>query len=126
MYIAAFAALFAGLASAAALAQPASVEVRLANFKFEPRTIALKAGQDYVLALTNESGGGHNFTAPEFFAAASIAAADRAAIKDGTIEVPGHQRRTIRFRAAAPGTYKVKCTHTLHGTFGMRGQIVVR
>ena len=125
MRASAFAAL-AILATAPALAQPATIEVRLSNFKYEPRTIELKAGQDYVLALTNESGGGHNFTAKEFFAAATIPAADRAAILDGTVEVPGHQRRAIRFRAAAPGTYKVKCTHTLHGTLGMRGEIVVR
>jgi plastocyanin len=125
MRVAAFT-IFAILAPAAVLAQPATVEVRLSNFKYEPRTIELKAGQDYVLGLTNDSGGGHNFTAREFFAAATIPAADRAAIKDGTVEVPGHQRRTIRFRATAPGTYKVKCTHTLHGTFGMRGEIVVR
>ena len=121
----AFAAL-AILASAPAVAQPAALEVRLSNFKFEPRTIELMAGRDYVLALTNDSGGGHNFTAREIFAAATIAAADRGAIANGTVEVPGHQRRTIRLRAASPGTYKVKCTHTLHGTFGMRGEIVVR
>jgi uncharacterized cupredoxin-like copper-binding protein len=125
MRASAFAAL-AILATAPALAQPATIEVRLSNFKYEPRTIELKAGQDYVLALINESRGGHNFNAKAFFAAATIPAADRAAIQDGSVEVPGHQRRAIRVRAALPGTYKVKCTHTLHGTFGMRGEIVVR
>ena len=125
MRVFAFAAL-AALAAAPVLAAPAAVEVRLSNFRYEPRTIELRARQDYVLALTNESGGGHNFTAREFFAAAAIAPADRAAIADGTVEVAGHERRTIRFAAPAAGTYKVKCTHTLHGTFGMRGEIVVR
>ena len=114
------------LASPPAAAQPAVIEVRMSNFKFEPRSIQLKAGEDYALTLVNESSGGHSFAARDFFAAASVNAADRALLREGTIEVPGHQRRTIRFRAAPAGTYKVKCTHTLHGTFGMKGEIVVR
>ena len=114
------------LGAAPAWSQPIPIEVRLSNFKYEPRTIELKSGQDYVVTLANDSGGGHNFTATEFFAAATIVAAERAVINKGTVEVPGHQRRTIRLRAPAPGAYKVKCTHTLHGTFGMRGEILVR
>lgn len=125
MRLSAFAAL-AMLASAPVVAQPATVEVRMSNFKFEPRSIEFRAGQDYTLTLINESSGGHSFAARDFFAASSINAADRALVREGTIEVPGHQRRTIRFRAAPAGTYKVKCTHTLHGTFGMKGEILVR
>jgi plastocyanin len=125
MRLSAFAAL-ALLVSAAVAAQPATIEVRMSNFKFEPRSIQLRAGQDYAVTLINESSGGHSFAARDFFAAASVNPADRALIREGTIEVPGHQRRTIRFRAAPAGTYKVKCTHTLHGTFGMKGEIVVR
>lgn len=125
MRLAALAAL-AMLASTPAVAQSATIEVRMSNFKFEPRSIELRAGQDYALTLINESNGGHSFAASDFFARAIVNAADRALIREGTIEVPGHQRRTIRFRAAPAGAYKVKCTHTLHGTFGMKGEIVVR
>lgn len=125
MRVSAFAAV-ALFAAGPALSRPATINVHLSNFKYEPRTIELKAGQDYVLSLTNDSGGGHNFTAKEFFAAASVMAPDAAAITGGTVEVPGHQRRMIRLRAPARGTYKAKCTHTLHGTFGMRGEINVR
>lgn len=125
MRVSAIAAL-AILASAPAVAQPAAIEVRMSNFKFEPRSIALRAGQDYALTLINESSGGHSFAAKDFFRASSVNAADQALIREGTVEVPGHQRRTIRFRAAPAGTYKVKCTHTLHGTFGMKGEISVR
>jgi plastocyanin len=105
---------------------PAVLEVRLSNFKFDPRTLELKAGQDYALTLVNESSGGHSFSAKDFFAASRVEPSDLAVIRDGTIEVPGKQRRTIRFRAGPAGTYKLKCTHTLHGTFGMRGEIRVR
>jgi uncharacterized cupredoxin-like copper-binding protein len=114
------------LASAPLPAQPAPIAVRMANFKFEPRTIELKADQDYALTLINESSGGHSFSARDFFAAATVNPADVALMREGTVEVPGGQSRTIRFRAARAGTYKLKCTHTLHGTFGMRGEIRVR
>ena len=125
MRIAAFAAV-AILASGPALSQAVPLEVRLSNFKFEPKTIELQSGKDYALTLINDGGGGHNFTAKDFFAASSVNPSDRAAIINGTIEVPGASRRTVHFRAPAPGVFKVKCTHTLHGTFGMRGEIRVR
>lgn len=108
-----------------AAAQPTAVEVHLSNFKFAPKAIELKAGQDYALTLVNDSGGGHSFGAKKFFAAAKVDAADASALKDGKVEVPGGEKRTIRLRAPAAGVYKVKCTHTFHSGFGMKGEIVV-
>ena len=45
--------------------------VELSNFKFAPANVQLPAGVPVVLHLNNVAGGGHNFSAPEFFAAAS-------------------------------------------------------
>src|SRR5688572_11331581 len=64
-------------AQPAAPQAPAAVNVQLSNFKFTPRTIVLDHGRPYALRLYNASGGGHDFTAREFFAAASIAPGDR-------------------------------------------------
>lgn len=115
------------LAPAAANAQtPVAVEVHLSNFKFQPQVIELQADTDYALTLTNDGGGGHSFAAKEFFAAAKVERADLSSMKDGKIEVPGDGTRTIHFRTAGPGTYKVKCTHAFHSGFGMKGEIVVR
>lgn len=114
------------MAAAPLSAQSAAIEVRLSNFNFKPRTIELKAGGEYAISLVNESSGGHSFSAKEFFAASSVEPSDFALIREGTIEVPAKQRRTIRFRAGPAGLYKLKCTHTLHGTFGMKGEIIVR
>jgi uncharacterized cupredoxin-like copper-binding protein len=100
------------------------VEVALANFKFTPRTIRLRAGQPVRLHLVNRSGGGHDFTAREFFAAASVRPQDRGAIIDGSVEVRGRQGREIALVPRA-GRYKLKCTHTLHKTLGMSGVILV-
>jgi uncharacterized cupredoxin-like copper-binding protein len=106
---------------------PASVNVQLSNFKFAPSTIVLDHGRPYVLRLANLSDGGHDFAAPTFFAASAIVASDRGLVQEGSVEVPGGQVREIHLTApAAAGSYKLKCTHTMHKMFGMSGTIVVR
>jgi uncharacterized cupredoxin-like copper-binding protein len=105
---------------------PTAVNVQLSNFKFSPRTIVLDRGKPYVLRLYNASGGGHDFAAPAFFAASSIAPFDRRWVRGGEVEVPPGQLRLIRLTAPAPGTYKLKCTHRFHKTLGMSARIIVR
>ncbi|HEV7659801.1 MAG TPA: cupredoxin domain-containing protein [Allosphingosinicella sp.] len=105
----------------AAQGAPAVVEVRLGNFDFSPSAITLAAGRPMVLHLVNEGGGGHNFSAPQFFAAAADVSGP---VRRGAVEVPGHHSVDIRLTPAR-GTYRLKCTHTLHSAFGMNGQITV-
>ena len=100
---------------------PQRVEVRLSSFAFEPRAIALTAGRPVVLHLVNTGGGGHNFSAPQFFAAATGVSGP---VEDGEVEVPGHQSVDIRLTPAR-GRYRLRCTHTMHTAFGMRGTITV-
>ena len=115
------------LADSSALAQPApTLAVQLSNFKFAPNTIALNHGQPYVLRLVNVAGGGHDFTASKFFAAAAIAPADRRLIQEGVVEVPAGQVREIHLTAPAAGSYPLKCSHSFHKMFGMSGKIIVR
>ncbi len=108
--------------TAFARAQP--VTVTLANFKFIPKHIRLRAGTPYALHLVNTASGGHNFTAPEFFAAAKVAPEDAAEIADGQVELAGGASKTVRLLPAA-GTYKLTCTHPGHALLGMTGDIVV-
>lgn len=120
--------LFAAAAPAqdAGWSDAARVEIGLANFKFVPATITLHHGQRYVLHLVNQASGGHDFVAREFFAAATIAPADRAKIAKGEIELDGGDSADIRVTApAAPGRYSVHCSHFMHAAFGMKGTIVV-
>ena len=112
-------------ASAAVQAQPAVVTVRLSNFSFTPNSIQLGAGAPATLILQNASHGGHNFSAPEFFAAARIDPKSAALVRNGTVEVPGGGAVNVSLVPAA-GSYRLKCTHTLHSTFGMKGTILVR
>ncbi len=116
----------AALAQSATPQAPAAVNVQLSNFKFAPRTIVLDHGRNYVLRLYNAAGGGHDFTARDFFAAATILPADRGWVRNGEVEVPPGQRRDIRLTAPPAGRYKVKCTHRFHKLLGMSGTIIVR
>ena len=115
------------LAAPPATAQvPGVVEVHLSNYRFTPRTIVLDHGRSYVLRLANVSGGGHDFTAPAFFANANVAARDRRWTIEGEVEVPPRQMREIHLTAPRAGVYKLKCSHSFHKMLGMAGQIVVR
>ncbi len=121
----------ASLATGPAPAAPAvdwsrveRVEVRLSSFAYAPNPIRLKAGRPVVLHLVNVAGGGHDFTAREFFAAADVRPGDRGAIMRGKVEVGGHRSRDVALVPRA-GHYPLKCTHMLHKALGMKGDIVV-
>lgn len=125
--------LIAGLlATPLALAQPAapdwsqakSVTITLSNFAFDPADLRLVHGQPYRLHFVNTGSGGHNFAAKDFFAAARIDPADAAAIADGKVELEKGQSRDVRL-VPATGSYKVKCSHFMHTTLGMKGVIHV-
>ena len=127
--LAALAILLAAQAPAGMLAaQPASpetVSVTLSSFKFAPAELRLRHGRTYRLALINASGGGHDFSAPEFFAASSIAAADRGLVVDGKVKLAGKQTVEIVLTPGKAGAYALRCTHFLHSSMGMTGRIIV-
>ena len=108
---------------AAAQTAPQTVEVRLSNFDYTPGVIRLRAGEAVTLKLVNSSGGGHNFSAPAFFEAARLLPGANPQIREGTVEVRSRQIVTMHL-VPARGTYRLRCTHTLHSTLGMRGQII--
>jgi uncharacterized cupredoxin-like copper-binding protein len=104
-------------------AQPAAstVEIRLSNFDFTPNAIHLRAGQPVVLHLVNTAHGGHNFAAPEFFAAASGVSGP---VTAGKVELHGNQSVDVHVTPTR-GQYHLRCTHTMHTAFGMTGEIDV-
>jgi uncharacterized cupredoxin-like copper-binding protein len=110
--------------AAGAFAAAAPVEIALENFNFTPASIHLRAGRPYRLELHNAAGGGHDFSAPEFFAAARVAPGDAAKIGRGEVELTAGKSVTIHVIPAA-GRYKLVCTHLGHALLGMRGEIVV-
>ena len=111
-------------ASNGAAQAAAEQRVELSSFDFTPHELHLRAGQPTTLVLTNVASGGHDFAAPEFFAAAQVQASDAGLVVEGEIDVPAMSTRTVHLVPAA-GTYKLTCTHMMHAMFGMRGKIVV-
>lgn len=104
--------------------QAPQVTVTLSSFQFDPATVHLHSGQPVLLHLVNGGSGGHNFSAPEFFAASQIRAQDQNLVRKGAIELSGHEAKDIGV-VPHKGTYKLHCTHTMHSAFGMKGEIVV-
>lgn len=100
------------------------VVVYLSSFEFAPSAIQVKAGQPIVLHLINRSSSAHDFTTPEFFAAAAIRAGDERSIKKGRIPVGGGQEVLVGLTPVA-GQYPIHCSRPLHKGFGMSGGITV-
>jgi uncharacterized cupredoxin-like copper-binding protein len=107
-------------------AQEQVISVELSSFRFTPAEIALRQGQPYRLHLVNASGGGHDFAAPEFFAASTIAPHDRGLVVAGKVKLAGKQSVDLVLTPEKAGTYALRCTHFLHSSMGMNGQISVR
>jgi plastocyanin len=115
------AAFLAVLVASPALAQPQAITIGVYSFGFSPKPIHLRAGQPVTLTFVNQSGHGHDFTAPEFFAASAISAG---AAPGGKVALAGHQTKTVTLTPRA-GSYTAHCSHFLHSSMGMTGQIIV-
>lgn len=116
---------FASLSLAAPVQAPETIAVTLTNFRYTPEAITLQHGRPYVLRFVNAAKGGHNFVAKQFFAAATVAPEDRAKVAKGGVEVSGGETVELHLTAPAAGRYEVHCSHFMHSTFGMKGEIVV-
>jgi plastocyanin len=105
-------------------AQPITVE--LSSFKFTPATLTLQHGTPYRIRFTNSSSGGHDFVAKELFDASTIAPEDRAKLRKGGVAVDGGESVEIRLVPNQAGSYKSHCSHFMHSSFGMTGEVIVR
>lgn len=102
-------------------AQSAQIAVQVWSFGFAPKPLHLVAGRPVTLTFVNDSGGGHDFTAKNFFASSTITAG---AAPGGRIELAGHEVRRITLIPRA-GIYEAHCSHFLHAPMGMTDQIIV-
>jgi uncharacterized cupredoxin-like copper-binding protein len=111
-------------ASRQSVSSGGTVTVRLSDFAFDPSTLRLRAGVPVRLRLQNVSDGGHDFSAPAFFAASSFPQGETAPA-NGRIDVASGQTVELTVVPRSPGTYALECTHLLHAMLGMTGQIEV-
>ena len=104
-------------------AGPETVTVHLSSFTFTPDQFHLHSGIAVVLHIVNDSSGGHNFSAPELFAASAFPGS--LPPPEGKIELDRKQSVDVAFVPRTPGRYEVRCTHFLHSLFGMTATIIV-
>ena len=101
-----------------------TITVHLSNFAFNPDQLLLRVGVPVRLHLVNDSSGGHNFSAPDFFAASTFPSGS--APPGGKVDVTAGGSADVVVVPRAVGTYKFECTHFLHALFGMTGRIIVQ
>jgi uncharacterized cupredoxin-like copper-binding protein len=104
--------------------QSETFTVRLPNFAFDPNHLRLKASVPVRLRLVNVSSGGHDFSAPAFFAASSVPPG-WSTPAGGEVKVVADQTVEIMIVPRTPGHCRLECTHFLHSIFGMHGTIEV-
>lgn len=125
-------ALLAGCLSSLLVAEAQSqsevtrVDVTLSNFRFAPGAIEVVHGRKYALHLINATGGGHDFSAKKFFAAAAMTSDQKRLVEGGEVELKGHEEKTVVLIAPEAGTYEFHCGHFMHSALGMTGRIHVQ
>ena len=102
------------------------IAVTLTDYAFTPGTLELKAGAAYQLHFVNSGSKDHNFSAPEFFAAAQITPDDQPKVTNGLVALGRGQSVDITLTPSQAGTFAVECTRFMHKMMGMHGNIVVQ
>ena len=114
--------LTAAAGTAAQAPEPETVKVVLSSYRYDPSPILLHAGHPVRLSFENKAGKGHDFAAPEFFAAARIVSGQ---VRNGVVDLAAHESKVVEVVPAA-GTYPVHCSKFLHASMGMKTEVVVR
>lgn len=121
--------ILAAAAAAIAITIPASasqphavIPISLYSYGYVPNPIVLTAGQPVTMTFTNRSSKGHEFKAPQFFAASKIL---KGSAPEGAVDLKGGASASVTL-VPVRGTYRVHCGHFLHTQFGMATAIYVR
>jgi len=102
-----------------------TIEIDLDSYSFTPKSLHLKQGGAYTLHFVNKASKSHDFTAPEFFSALTVAPGDVAKVAEGEVELGSGESVDVKAVANKPGKYSVKCSKFLHASFGMTGEAVI-
>jgi uncharacterized cupredoxin-like copper-binding protein len=101
-----------------------TVTVKMTDFDFTPSAVEFAAAQPVKLMLVNDGTDRHDFSAPAFFAAASLRQGS-AAPAGGKVALDKGKSAELDLVPGAPGQYPLTCTEFLHEMFGMTGTITV-
>jgi uncharacterized cupredoxin-like copper-binding protein len=117
-----------GLLLATSLAQsapkPARLDVVMVDYSFEPDRLVFQHGVHYQLHLENRGSETHEFTAPVFFATATIDNPDVLDNKRSEITLQPGDKKDVFLTPHKPGKYDLRCAD--HDWYGMVGGITVK
>jgi uncharacterized cupredoxin-like copper-binding protein len=116
--------IFGAASMATAASKPVRVDVVMVDYRFEPDHLIFQHDVSYQLHLENHGKETHEFTAPVFFATATIdnsglLNADRSEV----LMQPG-DKKDLFLTPHKPGTYDLRCAD--HDWYGMVGGITVK
>jgi plastocyanin len=99
------------------------VTVTMVDNAFQPDHVTFQSGQPTELTLVNKGKDMHEFTAPEFLMASTVA--DKKALSNGGTDIVVQPGTTVQIRLipGPPGDYKLICAD--HDWDGMIGSITV-
>ena len=91
-----------------------TIDMKASSFNFDPDVIRARQGDQLVLNIENVSTIEHNFTLKN-------PAGETLVSKD----LPEHQTVRVEVLFPKPGDYPFLCDKPLHGTFGMKGRVII-
>jgi len=106
--------------------------VVLSEFKFEPETVEIPAGQLVVFALSNDGAAEHDFTIKRiagdqgYRIDGELPSTDRSDGEDVHVPLLPNGSAELRLRATEPGEYELYCAVSGHRRAGMRTTLTVR
>jgi uncharacterized cupredoxin-like copper-binding protein len=113
---------------AAPLAQsapkPTKLDVVMVDYSFEPDRLIFRHDVHYRLHLENHGKETHEFTAPVFFATATIDNPDVLDDKGSEVTLQPGDKKDVFLTPHKPGKYDLRCAD--HDWYGMVGGITVK
>jgi len=119
-----FAALPLLVAAAASKPEPATVEVVMVDYRFLPDHLTFRHGVKYRLHLENHGSETHEFTAPTFFAVATIDNPDVLSNDHSEVLMQPGDKKDVFLTPRTLGSYDLSCAD--HDWYGMVGGITVK
>jgi uncharacterized cupredoxin-like copper-binding protein len=116
--------IFGAASMAAAASKPVRLDVVMVDYRFIPDQLVLRHGVPYQLHLENRGKETHEFTAPVFFASATIDNPRLLNADHSEILMQPGDKKDLFLTPNKPGTYDLHCAD--HDWYGMVGGITVK
>ncbi len=105
----------------------ATLNATMTDFKFDPSSWTVNAGQSVTVNLKNDGSSDHTWVVMKEPISGSFTSADQSKIFYSSDKVPAGQSKSVTFTApSTAGNYQVICDIPGHFEAGMVGQLTVK